>query len=350
MIDGRYLVQGLLGVPGAQGEVYRVLDTYEGDQVAIKLLTAPPPGGPWAEAQFLRRLADPHVLPIRNADQVSGRPYLVTELAQHGTLQTRLEAAGQCGLDVDDVVRWIRQACHGVARAHDLRLLHNDLKPANLFLNAQAECLVGDFGMATLIPAGASAVRPYGATAETAAPEVAAGWRTPAETASVRSDVYSLGATAFWLLAVRPPHDFTGIPDLPRKMAIVASRVPPRLRDLAPHVPQHVADVIETAMARNPGDRYPSVTSIAGALGARPQTARHWKRTDEHAGHIACWRGEPRRQGSTYLLCVEPGPSAVQCNITATHASSGQRIIRGCTTAYVRKWPQAVRSAMRKLG
>jgi serine/threonine protein kinase len=349
LIAGRYIVQGILGEPGAQGEVYQALDTHEGDVVAIKLLTSRPAGGPWMEAQILRRLADPHVLPIRNADQDSGRPYLVTELARHGTLATALKATGTSGLDVDDVVRWIRHACHGVARAHDLRLLHNDLKPANLFLNAQGECLVGDFGVATLIPPTASTVCPYGATAETVSPEVASGWGTPAATASTQSDVYSLGATAFWLLAARPPHDLAGLDNVAAKMAVVASETPPKLRDLAPHLPPYVSDVIEKATARNSSDRYPTVMSLAAALGTRPISTRHWRRTDEHGGHLACWRGEPRGSGSTYVLCVEPGPRPAQCVITAMHAASGIRISRACSTAYSRNWSQAVRASIRKL-
>ena len=120
------------------------------------------------EAQILRRLVDPHVLPIRNADVDAGRPYLVTDLAQHGTLDDPIQAAGQLGVDVDQVVRWIRQACHGVARAHGMSLVHNDIKPGNLFLNAQAECVVGDFGFASLIPPGHLTTMPYGASPETA--------------------------------------------------------------------------------------------------------------------------------------------------------------------------------------
>jgi eukaryotic-like serine/threonine-protein kinase len=350
VIAGRYAVQARLGAPSSQGTVYRVLDTYEGDVVALKLLTALPPGGPWMEAQILRHLADPHILPIRNADQVPGRPYLVTELATRGSLEDCLAATGSRGLGVDDVVRWTRQACYGVARAHDLRLLHNDLKPGNLFLNAQGECLVGDFGMATLIPPGAAAVRPYGATAETAAPEVAACWNTAAATASVLSDVYSLGATAFWLLAARPPHEFTGAPDPAVKMATVAGQVPSRLRDVAPHVPQSVALVIEKAFARSPGDRFATVTAFAAALGTRRRVTRRWRRTDEHVSHVACWRGEPEAGGSTYVLCLETSPRPSQCLITAVHASSGNRVTRGCRTAYMREWGRAVRSAMQRLG
>lgn len=350
LIAGRYLVRRPLGSPGAQGEVYEVLDTHENDVVALKVLTALPPGGPWLEAQVLRRLADPHILPIRNADHASGQPYLVTELAAHGALDGRLATAGTCGLEVDDVVRWIRQACHGVARAHALSLLHNDVKPANLFLNEQGECLVADFGFAAIVSPGSTFATPPGATAETAAPEVAVGWGTPHPTASVLSDVYSLGATAYWLFAARPPHDFAGAADVASRMATVASHTPPRLRDLAPHVPPHVATAVETAMARAPRDRYGSVTELAAALGARPSVTRKWRRTDEHSGHLACWRGEPQGAGSTFVLCLEAGARPTQRMITTIHGGSGNRVTRGCRAATTRGWAQAVRSVMRALG
>ena len=102
LIAGRYAVQRFLG-RGAQGEVYVVIDTHEGPTVALKLLGPLPAGGPWQEAQILRRLADPHILPIRNADLAAGQPYLVTELATHGTVEAELLVAGQRGRDTDDV-------------------------------------------------------------------------------------------------------------------------------------------------------------------------------------------------------------------------------------------------------
>jgi serine/threonine-protein kinase len=348
VIGGRYLLQQRLG-GGGQGEVYQALDNNEGDVVAIKLLPQLPPGQQWAEARILRRLADSHILPIRNADVASGQPYIVTELAQHGTLEDRLNAAGACGIDIDDAVKWIREACNGVARAHDVSLVHNDVKPANLFLSANNECLVGDFGMAALVPA-AGIVMPPGATPETAAPEIAAAWNTTAATASVRSDVYSLGATAFWLLAGRPAHDFGGQNDVAAKMAIVASRQPARLRDIAPHVPQGVANAIETAMTRAPQDRFATPTELARALGARRTATRRWRRTDEHAGHVACWRGEPQSGGSTYIVCVEQAQRVNQFVITSRHSASGNRIAKGCRTVAQRNLAQGIRAVMSKLG
>lgn len=348
MIAGRYRVVRGLG-KGAFGEVYEVYDTFENDTVALKLFTAIPPTGAWAEAQYLRQLADPHILPIRNADLASGVPYLVTEVAVHGSLDKRLAAAGRCSLDVDDVVRWTRHACYGVARAHDLRLLHNDIKPENLFLNGQGEALVGDFGLAALITPPATSVIPPGASPETAAPEVAAGWVTPPPEASFLSDVYSLGATAFYLLASRPPHDFTGVADAAAKMAIVANQSPPRLRDIAPHVPQPVARVVEKAIERRPGDRFPSALELAAALGTLSKPTRKWQRTDEHSGHIACWRGVAAH-GGAYLLCLEQGARPSKCVITSVQVGSGRRVTRGCRAALLRTWPRAVRSVMQALG
>ena len=286
VIGGRYILQNRLG-GGGQGEVYEALDTNEGDVVAIKLLTTIPPGGPWAEARILRRLTDPHILPIRNADVAAGQPYLVTDLAQHGTLETRLNASGNCGLDVDDVVGWLRDACHGVARAQDVRLLHNDLKPANFFLDARGECLVGDFGAATLLPVGVTTVRPHAATAETAAPEIAAGWNTLAATASFRSDIYSLGASGYWMLAAQTPNDFGGLTDVGAKMAVVAAQLPPRLRDVAPHVPTQVASTIERAMARDPNDRLAPRAADRRAPSPRCLLARRARGRREHFRYLS---------------------------------------------------------------
>lgn len=151
-IANRYEVLAAL-VPGGQGDVYRVLDHYENAVGVLKLLNpATLTAGLWDEAQILRQLADDHILPIRNADVFAGQPFIVTALAEHGTLETTLAATSGVGLDADRVVTWIRQASIGVARGHDASLVHNDIKPGNLFLTANNECLVGDFGLASVVP------------------------------------------------------------------------------------------------------------------------------------------------------------------------------------------------------
>jgi serine/threonine protein kinase len=347
LIDGRYEIQAVL-VPGGQGEVYRVLDHRETDVYVLKLLDPNVlTGNVWQEAQILRQLRDDHILEIRNASVALGRPYIVTALAQHGTLETALEATNGAGLLVDDVVTWIRQAAMGVARAHDASLVHNDLKPGNLFLNANRECLVGDFGMASLLPPGHTTAVPQGATAATAAPEVASSWGANAPVASIASDVYSLGATAYWLLAGRPPIDLSAVPPQFQMQAVAAGQ-PPRVFDVAPHVPQRLAAIIEKAIARNPADRYATIGDFAAALGSRQAVTRKWTRTNEHAGHIGCWRGE-RAGASTYVLCVEPGVKAGSCNVTTRHVRSNARVPNGSKACRMRNWPQAVRAVIRAL-
>ena len=174
VIGNRYTVQQQLG-EGGGGDVYLVHDAHENDSAVLKLLTTVRPGAEWIEAEALRHLADEHILPIRNADVDSGQRYIVTAFAQHGTVEGLIQQTNGCGMDVGDVVTLMRDACHGVDRAHRARLLHNDIKPLNLFLNGQGECLVGDFGRASCIPAGGTTTVPGGATPAIATAEVAAG-------------------------------------------------------------------------------------------------------------------------------------------------------------------------------
>lgn len=349
MIGDRYEVKQVLK-PGVQGEVYLVFDHNEHATGVLKLIDTtllPAGAGPWDEARVLRKLVDDHILPILNADAIAGQPFIVTALATHGTLEDALAATGGLGLDEDDVVKWIRQGCVGVARAHDVSLVHNDIKPGNLFLNANRECLVGDFGLASLVPAPPLVGVARGATAETAAPEVAASWPTGAPPASFQTDVYSLGATAYWLLSGRPPVDLAGIVAFPAKMAAAAAQTPLRLRDVAPHVPAAVANIIEKAISTSPADRYGSVSELSAALGSRSTKQRRWRRTNEHAGHVGCWRGEqPGR--STYILCLEQGARPTACTVTTRH-ETGAKVHDGSRSGRMKDWPRAVRATIDKL-
>jgi eukaryotic-like serine/threonine-protein kinase len=342
-VANRYEILSPLG-SGGQAEAYRAKDLHEGDIVALKLLQSFPPGQLWLEAQALRQLSDPHVLPIRNADVDAGQPFLVTELATHGTLDDLLSASGSCGLRVDEVVRFLRQAANGVGRAHAIRLIHNDIKPKNLFLNSEGECLVGDFGGACLLPQGAETGTPHVTTPPITAPEIARIW----DAASIRSDVYSLGATAFWLIAGRPAHNFPPGASVQEALAIVANEVPQRLWDYAPHVPTNVATTIDTAMARDPANRFETAAEFAAALGRRPAVPRRWRRTDEHSEHLACWRGESPT-GGTYITCLEEGARASKAVITSKHLSSGRRITKGCKTVNSRDVAQRLRGVFRAL-
>ncbi len=350
MIAGRYEVEAVLA-PGGQGEVYRVRDHNEATVGVLKLIDQsklPLGAGPWDEARILRNLSDHHILPILNADQTGGQPFIVTDLAKHGTLETRLQATNGLGLPVDDVMTWIRQACMGVARAHDVSLIHNDIKPANLFLNAKGECLVGDFGLASLVPPAPAVGVARGASPPTAAAEVAAGFPVQMPIASVETDVFSLGATGYWLLAGRPPIEETLVGPFQARWSAAATLTPPRLRAVAPHVPVAFASVIEKAISLDPVDRYHSVNELAAALGSRSLPARRWRRTDEHAGHLGCWRGELAGR-SAYVLCLERDGKPTRCKVTTVHDVTQRRVPNGSRSDSSKNWPLAVRATIDRL-
>ena len=345
IIANRYEVLGQLG-SGGQGEVYRVRDHHEGDEVALKILDPASftPLGPWAEAQILRRLADHHILPIRNAFTQLGVAMIVTDIAQNGTVADRISAEPR-GLDVHEAVRWTRQACQALTRAHDLGLVHNDIKPANLFLTDRNDCRVGDFGFAGLISPTTGLAHAYGGTFTTMAPEVAATWTTT-PTATVSSDVYSIAASTYWMLAGEPPHDLSACVTKADVIAYLSSSPARRLRDVAPHVPDTIARAIDRALAMDTADRPESPHQLSAALGRRV-TGRRWRRTDEHAGHIACWRGAPPTSGSTYVLCMTAGTRPTQRLLRTVHAQSGRAVPNGAASATRATWPVAVRRIMR---
>jgi serine/threonine protein kinase len=346
MIGGRYAVIARIG-GGANGDVYEVHDTYQNERVALKLL-APGPHGIWAEAAILTVLRDPdHILPVRNADVHLGQPYLVTALATHGTLATATPAG--IGVDVETAVRWARQVCRGTARTHDAGLVHTDIKPGNVFLDAGGDALLGDFGLACIPDPATGEGHHYG-TAETLAPEVCAGrlGLPGGHGATERSDVYSIGATLYYLLAgmYRIARNPAADPDGLACMAAVAAGHRPRLSDLAPHVPHGLCARVDQAMARDPSDRPNGPTALASALGDWPRPSRAWRRTDEHGTlHAGCWRGA--KKGAADLVCCAI-PAGVGFSIE-TRSPSGNRVIAACTTAVNRAGlPRALRRAFRK--
>lgn len=330
VIANRYIVQSLLG-RGTFGEVYAVVDSHQAGVYALKLFQPLPGTQVWHEAQVLTHLESDYILPVRNADIANGIPYVVTNIAAHGTAADHLSPLG---VDPDTAVRWARAACRGTTRAHDGGLLHRDIKPGNLFLTATGDALLGDFGLAHLMDGSGNA--PPAGTPVTEAPEVAAGQPT-----TVRSDVYSLGATLYALLAGRYAHDG---PDRAACLAALAAGPGPSLRDVAPHVGQALAQRADRAMARDPADRYPGPSAFDAALGQLPKQTRRWARTDEHTGHAGCWRGSAVK-GTAVTVCAVPSGSRYA--VEARYQPSGKKITAACRSAApLRLLPRNLRTAM----
>jgi len=304
---------------GGQGVVYEVFDHHLKQRSALKILTGVAPHEVWKEAELLTRLSGKFLLPVRNADLVNGLPYVVTEIALHGTTEDRL--SNGTGVPPATAVRWVIHACRGVARMHDNGLVHNDIKPGNLFLDSHGDALIGDLGYASqLRPSGGAPLA--GGTPTTMPPETAAAMLAGnghTDPCSVESDIYGLGATLYWLLAGQPP--YVG-PTAPHILAQVVAGPPRRLQDIAPHVPQGVRVAVEKAMSAAPFERFHTAAELDYALARLKQTGRIWTRVTAHSGHADCFEGS---KGSSVLtVCASPTGVQTKHEIIVRHKKSGR--------------------------
>jgi eukaryotic-like serine/threonine-protein kinase len=299
VIDDRYELIGAqpLG-KGRFGEVWEAHDQHLDVRVALKLFfpNALPPNIrralAYQEAKFLEALRAPNILPVLNADtdEALDSPYIAMVLAPEGSAEDQLGRLPR-GIRPPVVSSWVRGLLVGLRGCHDARVLHNDIKPANLFLERRDSALLGDLGVARQMdphgratPAGDILVQPPEAFTHGAV--------------DVRSDIYGVGVTLYRLLTgVWPFQD----PDPARLQALIVAGRPTRLRDLAPHVPQGLALVVEQAIARDPAARYPDAQTMHNALVSHGVFARHWQPL-MHPGHEQCW--EEREVAAPYSVCV----------------------------------------------
>lgn len=276
VVDGRYEILGPLG-SGGMGQVYRARRVTLGDEVAIKVLLSPEADAE-ARERFLResraaaQLRHPHIVAILDfATDADGRPYLVMEQLSGPSLREELDTGG--AFPAARAAEVLGVVAGAVQLAHDHGLTHRDLKPANVVAHRYASgdrvYKVIDFGLvSTAAPADATRLTlpfTFLGTIAYAAPEQLAG-----EVVEPAADQYSLGVIAYELLTGRRPFDAPeplSLAQLVLKGELTAASA------VRPALPPEVDAVLARAMARTPGDRWPSVTAfvdaLVDALGAR---------------------------------------------------------------------------------
>lgn len=215
------------------------------------------------EGRYLRRVESAHVVTVYDAGELDdGRPYLVMTYADQGTLADRLELEnpdGTAGLTTPQALEVVRQVATGLQALHDRDILHRDVKPANVLFRTTANgtdvrAMVGDLGLGKALDVS-SRLTMIAGTPSYVAPEQAA-----AEPIDARADQYSLAALAYLMLAGRPPFAHVDL-----KAAATPAEVPPLSRDERPFADE-VDAVVRRGLARDPVDRYGSVTDFADAL------------------------------------------------------------------------------------
>jgi serine/threonine protein kinase/Leucine-rich repeat (LRR) protein len=273
---GHYEILQILG-KGGFGIVFRAFDETLQRVVAVKVLAPALAANSPARKRFLREARSSARARHENVVQVYAveeqpLPYLVMELIPGETLQQRLERTGP--MEVTEAVRIGRQIAEGLAAAHRTGLVHRDIKPGNILLEAGPHpCVkITDFGLARA--ADDASLTQSGVLTGTPmfmAPEQANG-----EAVDQRADLFSFGSVLYTMCSGRPPFRANSTLAVLKR---VAEDTPRPIPEIIPEVPQWLCDIIARLQAKRPEDRFASAQEVADLLG------RHLAQL-QHPGHV----------------------------------------------------------------
>ena len=264
-LDERYRIERTLGA-GGMATVYLARDVKHDRDVALKVLRpelAAVLGADrfLAEIRITAALDHPHILTLIDSGETDRSLWYVLPYVRGESLRDRLNREGQ--LPLEDALTIARHIAGALEYAHRQGVIHRDIKPENILL-FEGEAMLTDFGIALAVGVAAGTrVTESGlslGTPQYMSPEQAAGTRQ----LDPRSDVYSLGAVVYEMLAGEPPHSG------PTAQAVIAKLLadrPTSLRTLRDTVPEAVEAAVEKALAKAPADRFMKASHFVDALG-----------------------------------------------------------------------------------
>ena len=272
-VAGRYSIVRELG-RGGMGIVFLARDVALDRPVAIKMLppelaASRPHRDRFArEARTAARLSHPHIVPIHAVEEHPAAVFFVMAFVDGETLAARVARQGP--LSAGDAMRVVQEVAWALGHAHASGVVHRDVKPDNILLEyGTGRAVVTDFGIARAADSpDTSAEGRIVGTPRYMSPEQAAG-----DAVDAPSDIYSLGAVAYFAVSGRPPYDGESA------SAIMAKHVtapPPVVERAAPGLPPVFAAVIDRCLAKDVGARFSAADEIASTL-----------RTAGHASEIA---------------------------------------------------------------
>jgi putative two-component system response regulator len=284
LVLGNYRVLDWLG-SGGMGVVYKAEHTHLKRPVALKVLAAECDGNAvfmerfTSEMQVLATLCHPNIVEAFDAGEVAvpSEPgkllrYLVMEFVQGIDLERYVLDNGP--MPIVAACDFVRQAAQGLRHAHERGILHRDIKPSNLLVTDLPPGLkpvpgasypfgqvkVLDFGLARMYSRRYTEAHVVLGTIDYMAPEQA----RDARSVDVRADIYSLGATLYWMLTGQRPFPT----DRPIVQELMARQheTPASARSLRPEIPLELESVVCQMMALDPNDRYPTPLAVVAAL------------------------------------------------------------------------------------
>jgi serine/threonine-protein kinase len=265
VLADRYELEELVGT-GGMSSVFRAHDRLLDRKVALKILHQQyNDDGEYVErfrreARAVAALSHPNIVTVIDRGEHEGRQFIVFEYVDGENLKRLIERRGPA--PVATVLELGMQIARGLSFAHQQGLVHRDVKPQNVLLNGDGQAKVTDFGIARSLDMkhGMTQTGTVLGTSDYIAPEQAQGQHVDEHT-----DVYSLGVVLYELLTGQVP--FPG-----ENFVAVAMRhinePPPPIRDKRPDVPPRVEAAIRCAMAKDPADRFPTMTDFCRELEA----------------------------------------------------------------------------------
>ncbi|HEX8725090.1 MAG TPA: serine/threonine-protein kinase [Gemmatimonadaceae bacterium] len=252
---------------GGMGVVYRARDRRLKRTVAIKVLPPELAFRSEIKTRFLReaetaaQLSHPNIVPIYTVDESQGLVFFEMAYVRGDNLAKRLHERGV--LPVDEVRRILRDVADALAYAHERGVVHRDIKPDNILLDAEnGRPMVTDFGIARAVSDGDSRLTATGMAIGTPAymsPEQAAGERV----IDGRSDLYALGVVAYQMLAGEPPFSAASTPAMLVKHI---SEAPVPIMQRRADVPPDLAQAVMIMLEKDPANRFPSAGDLVKAL------------------------------------------------------------------------------------
>ena len=260
-----FLLQELIG-GGGMGVVFKALDTKLNRTVAVKVLASQRLSNEdlqrrfEVEAQSAARLDHPNIARVYESGVERGLPFIVFEFVEGDNLRDAVNARGP--MPVVEALRCTFQAAQALAHAHDRNVIHRDIKPSNILLTTAGEAKVIDMGLARFKPTGEedelTATGMTLGTFDYISPEQA---KDPRD-ADVRSDIYSLGCTLFFMLTGQAPFSQgTAV----QKLMQHQTDEPPDVRSFRPEVSPAIGALIRSMLAKSPDDR-PQTPAILATL------------------------------------------------------------------------------------
>lgn len=246
---------------GGMATVYKAYHAAMDRHVAIKILPFEFSGDPEFLQRFRRevitiaRLEHPHILPVYDSGDFQGAPYLVMRYLDAGTLRDRIR---QKRLSLPEIDHIVSQLSDALAYAHNLGVIHRDLKPTNIMLTERNDVLLTDFGIAKVLGAGTQ-ITATGAITGTPAymsPEQGDGSQI-----DQRSDIYSLGVVLYEMITGRVPFEAE------TPLAVILKHIQAPLPLPSSILPVHPAieRVILKTLAKQREDRYASAAEFKAA-------------------------------------------------------------------------------------